>query len=385
MAQSIEGELDRLMVLSRDSSKAARRRLFENMSGLFLAKEDHLNEQERAHISDILSKLVSEVETSVRRTLSERLAASGKVPHELVKLLANDSIEVARPLLFQSRVLMEPDLMEIIESRSKEHLLVVAERNDINIHLSDLLIEFGDEDVIEGLIKNGDAEISREAMAFLVEESKRIDRFQEPLLIRQDLPGELAHKMFWWVSAALRRYIIDHFEVDEYFLDQHISGATEDYHNEPAATAFGETHADRLVAQLAAKNELTERFLIQSLKGRQIRLFVSGLSLKSGLDTPKINRFLHERNAEAMAVTCRALEFDRNSFSAVFLLTRREKDGAEGKQSSSPEEIEAVMQFYDQLTPGKARKVLEHWKLATGYSEAIEQLDHKLDDQRVYL
>ncbi len=385
MAQSIEGELDRLMVLSRDSSKAARRRLFENMSGLFLAKEDHLNEQERAHISDILSKLVSEVETSVRRTLSERLAASGKVPHELVKLLANDSIEVARPLLFQSRVLMEPDLMEIIESRSKEHLLVVAERNDINIHLSDLLIEFGDEDVIEGLIKNGDAEISREAMAFLVEESKRIDRFQEPLLVRQDLPGELAHKMFWWVSAALRRYIIEHFEVDEYFLDQHISGATEDYQNEPAATAFGETHADRLVAQLAAKNELTERFLIQSLKGRQIRLFVSGLSLKSGLDTQKINRFLHERNAEAMAVTCRALEFDRNSFSAVFLLTRREKDGAEGKQSSSPEEIEAVMHFYDQLTPGKARKVLEHWKLATGYSEAIEQLDHKLDDQRVYL
>ncbi len=385
MAESVEGELDRLMVLSRDSSKAARRRLFENMSGLFLAEDERLSEQERAHISDILSKLVNEVETSVRRNLSERLAASGKAPHELVKLLANDSIEVARPLLFQSRLLIEPDLMEIIESRSKEHLLVVAERNDINSQLSDMLIEFGDEDVIEGLIKNGDAEISREAMAFLVEESKRIDRFQEPLLIRQDLPGDLAHKMFWWVSAALRRYIVENFEIDEYFLDQHISGATEDYRDDASITAFGETHADRLVAQLAAKNELTEKFLIQSLKSKQVRLFVAGLSLKSGLDTQKINRFLHEKNAEAMAVTCRALEFDRNNFSAVFLLTRRGQEGSENKLFTSPAEVESVMQFYDRLTPAKARTVLDHWKLANGYSDAIDQLDVKLEEQRVYL
>ncbi|MBL4906924.1 MAG: DUF2336 domain-containing protein, partial [Sneathiella sp.] len=137
------------MTLSRDSSITARRELFENMSGLFLDQDERLSEQERAYISDILTKLVAEVETSVRRTLSDKLAASGKAPHELIVLLANDDIDIARPLLFKSRVLMEPDLMDIIATRSKEHLLAVTERDDISEQISDALIEDGDEDVIE--------------------------------------------------------------------------------------------------------------------------------------------------------------------------------------------------------------------------------------------
>lgn len=385
MVNGLEGELDQLMVLSRDSSKSARRRLFENMSGFFLAEDERLSEQERAHISDIMTKLVDEVETAVRQNLSEKLAATGKAPHELVKLLANDKIEVARPILFKSRVLLEPDLMEIISNRGKEHLLVIAERDDLNTQLSDMLIEYGDEDVIEELIKNGDASISKEAMAFLVEESKRIDRFQEPLLSRQDMPTELAHKMFWWVSAALRRHIVDNFEIDPYFLDQQIADATNDFKDNSSATSFGETHADRLVAQLAQRNELTEKFLIQALKSRQFRLFVAGVSVLAGLNAQKINTFLHEKNAEAMAITCKAIDFDRASFSAVFLLTRRGQGENGEKLATSPAEIEAVMGFYDRLSAKKAKSVLAHWKLDTGYMDAVEQLDSSLEEQRVFL
>ncbi|MFT6559238.1 DUF2336 domain-containing protein, partial [Sneathiella sp.] len=311
MAESKEAELDQLMVLSRDGSISARQRLFDNMTNLFLAEEERLSEQERAHISDILSKLIQDIELNVRRSLAEKLAVSGKAPAELVKLLANDAIEVARPILLKSRVLLEPDLMELVETRSKEHLLVISNREDLSEAVSDQLIEFGDEDVIESLIRNSDAEVSKEAMAYLVEESKRLDRFQEPLLARHDLPSALAHQMFWWVSAALRRHIIENFEIDQFALDQHISSATREFQEEPSITEFGETHADKLVAQLASRNELSEMFLVQSLQSKQIRLFIAGLSLKSGLSTQTLSRFLFDKNAEGMAVTCKALDFDR--------------------------------------------------------------------------
>jgi len=384
MVDSKVDGLDRLMALSHDSSNAARSQLFENMSGLFLSEGEKLSEQERAHISDILGKLIADVETTVRAALSTKLADSPQAPKELVTLLANDNIEVARPLLFKSRVLLEPELMEIIEKRSKEHLMVITERDDINAMLSEALIEYGDEDVIEGLLRNSDAEISREAMAFLAEESKRLDRFQEPLLARHDIPTELAHKMFWWVSAALRRHILENFEIDSYFLDQQVSQVTQEVRDDINIADFGETHADKLVAQLASRKELNERFLVQAIKSNQIRLFVAGISLKSGLSTKKISRFLHDKNIEAMAVTCKALDFGRNSFSAIFLLSRKGVTNSGEKTQIDPTEIEAAIAFFDNLPANKAKSVLEYWKMETGYSDSIADLDNRLNTGRVY-
>ena len=386
MAANNDSALNDLIALSRNSSLASRRRLFEDMGNLFLAENERLTEQERAHISDIMNKLIHDVEMTVRQTLAQKLSLNDNAPSELVNLLANDEIDVARPILVNSRVLKEPDLLVVIERRTKEHMLAVTERDDISPLVSDLLIEYGDDDVMEQLIRNNDADISSEALALLVEESKRVDSFQEPLLARHDMPPELAHKMFWWVSAALRRHILENYEIDRNLLDQQLHDSTLALIEDDAIPEFGETHADRLAAHLEARNDLTERTLIQTLKSNQIRLFLAGLAIKSGLDAHRLGDFVHHRNAEAMAVVCKSLSFDRNSFSAIFLLTRRGGVAAtNGKAALKPEEIEKVMKFYDKLEPAKAQMVLEHWRMNTGYANAIHQIDKGDDDQYVYL
>jgi len=333
-----------------------------------------------------MNKLIQDVEMTVRQTLAEKLSMNKEAPIELVNLLANDEIEVARPILIKSRALKEPDLLVVIERRTKEHMLAITEREDISPLVSDLLIEYGDEDVMEQLIRNNDAEISSEALALLVEESKRFDGFQEPLLARHDMPPELAHKMFWWVSAALRKHIIDNFEIDRNMLDRQIHDSALALIEDDTVPDFGETHADRLAAHLEARNDLTERTLVQTLKSNQIRLFLAGMAIKSGLDANRLGDFLHHRNAEAMAVVCKALSFDRNSFSAIYLLTRRGGAIADnGRATISPAEIEKVMKFYDKLKAAKAQMVLEHWRMNTGYADAIHQINQGDTDQFVYL
>ena len=56
-------------------------------------------------------------------------------------------------------------------------------------------------------------------MAYLVEQSKAVDEFQEPLVKRRDLPRDLAGKMCLWVSAAIRQSLIDRFDIDADKLD----------------------------------------------------------------------------------------------------------------------------------------------------------------------
>src|SRR3546814_19537168 len=98
--------------------------------------------------------------------------------------------------------------------RAEEHRMAIALRNDVSVAVAEALLEKSGPDVIEALIRNTDVMLSRRAMEMLVAESKRVDRFQEPLLDRADLPPELAYRMYWWVSAALRDYILKRFEIE---------------------------------------------------------------------------------------------------------------------------------------------------------------------------
>ena len=69
MVKSTNVDINKLMTLSRDSSKAARRRLFENMGGLFLDEDDRLSEQERAHVENFLSLSVVGGHVSIKHKL----------------------------------------------------------------------------------------------------------------------------------------------------------------------------------------------------------------------------------------------------------------------------------------------------------------------------
>ncbi|MCC3305035.1 DUF2336 domain-containing protein [Sneathiella sp. HT1-7] len=383
MTEGHDDELARLVALSKDSSKRGRHQLFNNISDLFMQDEERLSEQEHALIVSILTKLLTEIETTLRQNLAEELADHENVPHGLITLLANDEIEVARPILFKSHLLAEPDLIEIIQNRGKEHMLAIAERDDLNTTLSDMLISHGDEDVISHLIENGDAKISRDSMEYLVEESRRIDRFQEPLIARHDIPSDLAHKMFWWVSAALRRHILENFEIDELELNEKIVAAAKTEYRYDIDEKS--SNADKLIAELSKRKELNEKFLVQSLRGRQIRLFVIGLAELSGLDYRKISRFIYDPNAEALIVVLKALEFSRNSFSTIYLLTRNISHNKTIKKSTRPEEVEIIMKFYDKISTKNAKMTLRFWQLERDYTEIVEQLDADLDDDRVYL
>ena len=178
-------------------------------------------------MTDILHKLIHDVEMEVRRDLSERLADNSDAPHDLVVMLANDEIEVARPLLLKSGVLRDADLIEVIKERTQEHILQVARRDTLSEAVTDAIVSRGEDDVIETLINNADAVMSRRALQFLVERSKRVDRFQRPLILRGDLPPGLAHRMFWWVSAALRQHILTSFSVDDTMVEDFLRDSAE--------------------------------------------------------------------------------------------------------------------------------------------------------------
>src|SRR3546814_4662935 len=118
--------------LARRKTAQSRRTLFENVADLFIREGGRLSERERIQITGILHDLVADVERQVRVGLAERLKDRADVPSELVRLLANDEIDIARPILIGSPVLRDPDLIEIIHQRDQEYWLAITLRRPVS-------------------------------------------------------------------------------------------------------------------------------------------------------------------------------------------------------------------------------------------------------------
>ena len=94
---------DLLLQQARDRSARGRLVLATSITDFYAAREASLSARERELIDDILGQIVSAFERELRRELADRLAAKPKVPVALILALANDQIEVARPILMHSR------------------------------------------------------------------------------------------------------------------------------------------------------------------------------------------------------------------------------------------------------------------------------------------
>jgi len=317
----------------------------------------------------IFDRLVADVEREVRAGLAERLSALPNAPRELVLKLAEDDADIARPLILNSPVLREDDLIELVRQRTHEHRLCVAMRAGISAEVSQALIETGEEDVIEALIRNDDAELALQAVNYLVEESRRVDRFREPLLQRRDLPPALAFRMFWWVSAALRRRILETFRIDEGNLDAMIQLTVQD-----AAGKIdrGPSAASKLARGLKDRGELTDANLLRLLRSGHVAAFTSGLAELAGIDAETAGRIMHCHGYEALAAACRGAGLDRQTFAAIFML--REEVRTTGR-AQSPSRLEAALRFHDGLERNQARNVLRYWSLDAEYLRAIAKLD----------
>jgi uncharacterized protein (DUF2336 family) len=366
-------DVNRLLQLAADRNRASRAELANAVLDLALPDDQRLTEQQRALIGDVLGKLISSLEIDVRRNLADALLRSKVDLPELERMLSNDDIEVARPVLEKSKVLRDLDLIDVVKQRSDEHRMAVALRANLSADVTDAIVDStGNVDVLEALLRNDDAVISRRAMEYLVSESKRIDRFQEPLLSRNDLPAELAHRMYWWVSAALRRRILRDFTIDEATLDQALQDATRRAMAEVEDGQSAQARAVRLARRLLETGELTDVFLLRTLRQQRLNLFIAGLAERGGVSFRTAWKAVTDRGFESFLVLARAIDLGRDTMVSIVLLLA---DLQNPEASRRPDVLTTILKLYQEIEPAQAVRVLKLWQRDVGYQRAIEDLE----------
>ncbi len=365
-------ELHQLIQLAETKTVQGRNQLFGQLSALMIDQDFQTSDQERALMVDILNKLLHDVEMKVRQRLSITLARDAAAPKELVVMLANDKIDVAKPILLESELLQDGELLEIIKHRTQEHQMAIAMRENISAVVSSALVETGHEDVITALLKNESAAISQATLDYLVEQSERVDSFQNPLLLRSDLRPEMAKKMYRWVSESLKKKIVADFKIDPSKIDAALEQAAPEIEKADGEENSRKTQA--LVDAIASSKELTPGLLAKALRDGEIPLFVGLFGKMCDLDAASMQKIVFDAEGEVIALACKAIGFETHQFSDLYKLIRLTRGAG---QDARVNEMTQLLNYYEQMKKTTAQNILRSWQRNPAYLDSVNKSSRK--------
>lgn len=161
----------------RSASVQRRSRIVLGIADLFLKFADTLGENTIALFGEMLLPQAGTIDAVVLAEVSARLAPIANAPNALVRQLAyNTDAAVAAPMLMQGLALTTADLVTIARQSSTEHRLAIAQRAKLDEQVTQVLVERGEETVMNRLAVNPGARFTVAAFGAMLGHATADDR-----------------------------------------------------------------------------------------------------------------------------------------------------------------------------------------------------------------
>jgi len=348
----------RLLELANQRAIDGKGGLAASIAKLCLDSHADLTLGELALVFDILRRLIDQVELSVRRYIADFLAERDDVPHDLILFLANDSINVAYPVLVHSVLLNDDDLVAIIDGNDRAHRLAIAKRDRLSESVTDRLVATDDALVILETVRNFAAQFSPEALGMIVDRSLDETALQEPLVHRADLSPTLARRLYVWVGDTLKQHLAAHYPIDQHSLDEMVDRAVEDaFSVEPT---LGYTAALPEIEPLSrrAPDWADREPLLVAMERGGMDAMADIYSQQTGLSTSMARTVLDVRTPETVAIACRAIDMRAEDFVTLLLGMMTPQEMLQFQESGKLARITA---YFQRIDLGGAGAVLKRW------------------------
>jgi uncharacterized protein (DUF2336 family) len=331
--------MGRLVQLVANPGGTSREDIYLSIASLYRTQAPKLSERERGLMRDILHRLAKDVEMAIRIALAEKLADDPDAPLDLILLLVDDKIEVARPIILRSCRLSDAAILSFLDDIGIEHQTACAARPEIGEPVTEALAKSDAEPVLVALVRNATAKIAPTTFETLVEKSRRIAGIQEPLVRRDDLPAPLATQMCAWVSDALKSYIVQSHNIAPAAVAAVVGEAARSV-QQPAQA--GDASAQKLVDKLAAAGQLRAGFLLRVLHQGQMDMFEVAFAKLLGLTAGEFRAVFYRGGPRAVALACRAVGIDKCVFQTVFDLSRKSRGVTLAISNEERHDVDAI-------------------------------------------
>jgi uncharacterized protein (DUF2336 family) len=168
--------LDELQSTLAHGTVARRVETLRRVTDLFINGAIDYSDEQIGLFDDVFQCLIDHIETSAKALLANRLAPIDTAPPLTIRALAfDDVIEVAGPVLSQSNRLDDKTLIENARSKSQAHLMAISTRRVLSGAVTDVLVQRGNDEVIQSTVNNPGAEFTERGFTRLVSRAEGDD------------------------------------------------------------------------------------------------------------------------------------------------------------------------------------------------------------------
>ena len=283
--QDMKSKLSDLAKFAENSNVDNHSELLDLIADLFFATSKAHGQKEIEVFGAALEKIVFKLNPDDRARLSKRFADKHNAPRSLIRKLAMDEIDVAEPILSESPCLSEEELIELARTLDQAYLVAIAGREKLPCELTEIIVDRGEEHVLECVTKNEGAGFSDRSLEKLCESAGKNRKLFSAFAERGDVPDEL-------LSTARR-----------------------------SISALNALEMETFAAGRRPRSDIiTGKMLAHFAHAKMVPETVLSLSLLTGHPEIFVKHCLLEASVSVFAQLCKANGFDTATYAALLKL-----------------------------------------------------------------
>ena len=324
------------------------------------------SEDEIWTFGEVVSRLAEEIEVAARSQLSQRLARFDQAPVNIIhKLAFDDAIEVAGPVLRESKQLETYALVANACTKSQAHMLSISKRETLEEQVTDELVKRGDQEVVTSVASNSGAKISDFGFLNMVQRAEGDSILAEQLGLRKDIPRHVFQQLIAKATSDVKKRL-EHERPD---MARQIQSSVSELAGE-LQSKFGPVSRSHFVAKRVVSTQhrlgnLNEDSISGYARAHRVEEVTIGMSLLCALPNDMIERVLLDKNREMLLILCKALNFAWDTTMSLLFL------GAKDHRITA-NDLRSFEYDYGRLNIETSRSVLAFCQSRKGSSTAVD-------------
>jgi uncharacterized protein (DUF2336 family) len=349
--------LDELETTLAHGTVARRVETLRRVTDLFLNGASGYSDDQIEVFDDVYDCLIQSIEASAKVLLAKRLAPIPTAPPRIIRTLAfDDLIEVAAPVLSQSERLDDDVLMMTARTKGQGHLLAISVRKRLSDVVTGVLIERGNDHVIQSVVGNPGAQFSEQSYTRLVSRAEVDDAIATCLAMRPSIPRHHYLKLIAKASASVRARLDAANPHASNDVALAVREVTQRARSLPSAMTRPTVVAHGLVRSLYEDGRLDEVQLAVFAAANKFDETNAAIACLANVSVALAESLMIEDRAEGVLILAKVAGL---SWSTVKLII----DMREGLSGTEPLDLQASKTTYERLRLSTAQQVLRFQKM----------------------
>src|SRR5690606_123295 len=158
-------------------------------------EEAELSLEERKYAEEIIAVMAQDAAVLVRRALAVALKNSPKLPHEIANKLARDVDSIALPVILNSPMLTDADLVEIVRASPPIKQVAVASRETLSPVVTGAIAKFAVAEAVERALANDNAIFDEDGLEMTLDRFAGVSQVTAAMVHRNQLPLSITEKL----------------------------------------------------------------------------------------------------------------------------------------------------------------------------------------------